>query len=150
MEACSLIGRQPAAFSLCSHKADTERGQLSNVSSSKGTIPFMRAPPLYLPKAPPPFTITVRIWNSKYEFVAGRDKHPLPHQLCKEMYLSSLNCLKRHLWLDSALKIPVTSCETNKSGPRFCRTTWLHRHVGKAAEIQRIHKEEAPTDHKPT
>lgn len=82
----------------------------------------------------------MRIWNSKYEFVAGRDKHSVPHRPCKEMYLSSLNCLKRHLWLDSALKTPVTSCEPNESGPCFCRTTWLDRHVGKAAEIQRIHK----------
>ena len=46
MEACSLVSRQPAAFSLYSHMADRERGQLSNVSSHKGTIPFMRAPPL--------------------------------------------------------------------------------------------------------
>lgn len=64
--------------------------------------------------------------------MAGRDKHPLPHRLCKEMYLSSLNCLKRHLWLDSALKIPVTSYETNKSGPRFCRTTWLAQACGQS------------------
>lgn len=68
-----LPGLQKDAFLLCPHKA--ERDHLSHVSSCKDTNSVTEALILmtsskhnYLPKAPPPNTITLRVGASIYDF----------------------------------------------------------------------------------
>ena len=66
-------GLQTAIFSLYSHMVE-RRSKLSHISSCEGTIPSIRTPPSwpnYLPKAPPPNTITLGVRISTYKFGGG-------------------------------------------------------------------------------
>lgn len=67
-----LPGLQTAIYLLCPRKAERHKG-LSGVSSYKGTTPIMRTPlmtssnPSYLPRAPSPNTITLRVRASTHD-----------------------------------------------------------------------------------